>query len=164
MDFVEFGEDYIDSIVLNMKKLRPPVTLRGIAITKLKYTCNFMSYLYDCKIPLKLKYLKLDTIKYLSLQWKSLQDKHDKLGSINLPKQNDKIPMIKWIPNARTKLDSMIGSRGAPLGYICEKPDYVVTIPEFMQVSGTTLPFPEEYGSILAVLILRLDHDHPQFD
>ena len=63
--------------------------------------------------------------------------------------------MIKWIPNAHTKLDSVIGLRRAPIGYICEKPDYVIGMPEFMQVSGTTLPFPEEYGSISAVLILR---------
>ena len=35
MDFAEFGEDDIDSIVLNMKKLKPPVTLHGIATTNL---------------------------------------------------------------------------------------------------------------------------------
>ena len=86
MDFAEFGEDDIDSIVLNMKKLRPPVTLHGIATTKLKYTCNFMSYLYDFKIPLELKFIKWDTIKYFGLQWKSIQAKHDKLSDINLPK------------------------------------------------------------------------------
>ena len=164
MDFAEFGEDDIDSIVSNMKKLKPPVTLHGIATMKLKYTCNFMSYLHECKIPLKSKLLHWDTIKYFGLQYKSLQDKHDKLGSVTLSKPSEKMPMIKWIPNARTKLDSMIGSRGAPLGYICEKPDYTVGIPEFMQLYGTTLPFSEEYGSILAVLILRLDHDHQQFD
>ena len=72
--------------------------------------------------------------------------------------------MIQWIPNSQTKLDNMIGLRGAPLGFICEKPDYAIGFPELMQVSETTLPFPEEYGSILAVLILRLDHNHPQFD
>ena len=43
MDFAEFGEDDIDSIVSNMKKLKPPVTLHGIATTKLKYTCSWAS-------------------------------------------------------------------------------------------------------------------------
>ena len=70
-----------------MKKLRPPVTLHGIATTKLKYTCDFMSYLHNCKIPLKLKFLKWYTIKYFGLQWKYLQDKHDKLGIIAQAKQ-----------------------------------------------------------------------------
>ena len=58
LDFADFCEDDIDSIVLNMKKLSPPVTLHGISMTKLKYTCSFMSYLNECRIPLKLEYLK----------------------------------------------------------------------------------------------------------
>ena len=35
MDFAEFGEDDIDSIVLNLKMLKSPVTLHGIATTNL---------------------------------------------------------------------------------------------------------------------------------
>ena len=77
-----------------------------------QYTCDFISYLDECKIPLKLEYLKWDTIKYFGLQCNSLQDKHDKPSDINLPKPSEKMPMIKWISNKHTKLDSMIGLRG----------------------------------------------------
>ena len=71
--------------------------------------------------------------------------------------------MIKWIPNAWTKCDSMIGSKGAPIGYVCEKPDYSNPPPDFMQMNGTFLPFPEDCGYVSAALIQRMDHNHPQF-
>ena len=85
-----------------------------------------MSYSIECKILLKLEYLKWDTIKYFGLQWKSFQDKKDKMSYIKLPKPEKNLPMIKWIPNARTNCNNMIGSRGAPIGYVCERPDYSI--------------------------------------
>ena len=71
------------------------------------------------------------------------------------------MPMIQWIPNAQTKYDSMIGSRGAPIGYVCEKPDYSNPAPYFMQANGMVLPFPEDCGCFSAVLIQQMNHNHP---
>ena len=154
MDFQDFEDNDIDSIVANIKKLSPLVTLQGIVTTNLKYICKFMGYLIQCQILLKPEYLKWDTIKYFGLQWKFLQDKKDKLSDIKLPKPGKNLPMIKWIPNDRTKCDSMIGSRGAPIGYVCDKPDYSNAAHDFMQDDNSmVLPFTEDCGCVAAVSI-----------
>ena len=59
----------------------------------------------------------------------------------------------------------MVVSRGVPLGYCWEKPDYSVPAPDFVvdPDTGQTLPFTELGGCISIELINRLDHNHPQF-
>ena len=90
-----------------------------------------MNYIVQCHFVLKASYLKWVTIKYFGFQWKSLQDKKGKLNDLKLPKSSKTLQMIKWMPSASTKIDSMVGSRGVPLGYCREKPDYSVPAPDF---------------------------------
>ena len=90
-----------------------------------------MNYIVQCHFVLKASYLKWVTIRYFGLQWKSLQDKKEKLNDLKLPKPTKTLNMIKWMPCASTKIDSMVGSRGVPLGYCQEKPDYFVPAQNF---------------------------------
>ena len=125
-----------------------------------------MNYIVRCWFILRASYLKWNTINYFGLQGKSLQDKNSKLNDLRFLKEGKNTPIIKWVPSANTKSDSMTGTRGAAIVYCCERSDYFVPAPDSIidWTTGHTLPFIEEGECVFAELFNRLDHNHSKFE
>ena len=114
-DLAQFTSTEFEAVIQSVKGRTP---LPGLAVVRLKQTCDFFQYLEATNRAIKSQYLTHDSIKSHAVQYQTLKDLKDSSKVAKLTKLSISTDVLSWMDSFEKQLQGITGIDHSPLAYL----------------------------------------------
>ena len=146
-DLAQFTSTEFENVIRSVKG---KAALPGLAVVRLKQTCDFFQYLEMTNRTIKSEYLSADSIKSHAVQYQALKDLKDSSKVAKLAKLSTSTDVLSWMDSFEKQLRGITGIDNSPLAYLLRE-DTVVPAATDILLTGKC--YSEAHGSLVEELV-----------
>ena len=152
-DLAQFTSTEFEAVIRSVKGRAP---LPGLAVVRLKQSCDFFQYLQVTNRAIKSEYLTHNSIKSHAVQYQALKDLKDSSKVAKLTKLSTSTDVLSWMDSFEKQLRGITGIDHSPLAYLLREDPVVVPPATDMFLLGKC--YSDLHGSLCEELVNRKSH------